>query len=73
MKLAMIRLHAALKEEGLSAKILLTVHDELVLEAPHEEAERVAQLTREVMEGAAELSVPLKVEVGVGASWAEIH
>jgi len=73
MKLAMIRLYDALKREGLEAKLLLTVHDELVLEAPEAEATRVAQLTKETMEGAAQLSVPLLVEVGVGATWAVIH
>jgi DNA polymerase-1 len=73
IKLAMVRLHQRLKAEGLKAQLLLTVHDELVLEAPEDEAERVAELTREAMEGAMSLSVPLRVDLGVGESWAEIH
>ena len=53
--------------------MLLQVHDELVFEVPEAEATATAALVREVMEGAAQLSVPLAVEVGHGRSWAEAH
>ena len=53
--------------------MLLQVHDELVLEVPEEEAAAAEALVREAMEGAAELRVPLEVEVGKAKSWAEAH
>lgn len=71
IKVAMVRLHEAL--HGTKAKLLLQVHDELVVEAPAEEAEKVAEKLRSVMENAATLSVPLKVDVGMGDHWAAIH
>lgn len=71
IKLAMIRLHEALRESG--AALLLQVHDELVIEAPAAEADAVAGKAREIMENAMRLDVPLKVDVGVGDNWAEIH
>lgn len=67
IKLAMIELDKAL--EGTGARLLLQVHDELLIEAPEEKAEEIAALTKKVMEGAAKLSVPLAVEVGVGPNW----
>jgi DNA polymerase-1 len=67
IKLAMIRLDRELESTG--ARLLLQVHDELLLEVPEERAEQVSALVREVMEGAATLSVPLSVEVGVGPNW----
>jgi len=74
---AMIRMPAALKAEGLSARMLLQVHDELVFEAPASEAEAVSALARRVMERAAEpavaLSVPLIVEARAAANWDEAH
>ncbi|HEU5217494.1 MAG TPA: DNA polymerase I [Gemmatimonadales bacterium] len=69
IKLAMARLHGALRDRGLAARLLLQVHDELVLEAPAEEVERVVPLVKEHMEGAASLEVPLVVDVGVGDDW----
>jgi len=69
IKLAMVRLHRALRADGFGARLLLQVHDELVLEAPLEEVERVSELVRRYMEGAAQLKVPLLVEVGVGDTW----
>ena len=69
IKIAMARLHRALSTGGLSARLLLQVHDELVLEAPVEEVDAVSALVREHMEGAASLSVPLVVGVGVGENW----
>lgn len=67
IKLAMVQLDRRL--ETLGARLLLQVHDELLIEAPGNRAGEVAQLTREVMEGAAQLSVPLAVEVGAGPNW----
>jgi DNA polymerase-1 len=57
----------------LSGRLLLQVHDELLFEAPEAEAETLASLARTVMEGAANLSVPLTVETGIGHSWADAH
>ncbi len=71
LKKAMISLHAALERRGGRARMILTVHDELVFEAPREEADEVAALVREGMEHAAVLAVPLTVEVGVGENWRE--
>jgi len=73
IKRAMTRLPAALIEAGLSARLLLQVHDELVLEAPDAEAAATAALVKQVMEGAASLSVPLLVEAGIADSWDEAH
>ena len=73
IKRAMVRLPAALAAAGLRARMLLQVHDELLFEAPADEAEALAALLRRVMETAATLSVPLVVETGVGKSWAEAH
>jgi DNA polymerase-1 len=73
IKIAMIRLHRALRQQGLRARMLLQVHDELVLEAPDEEVEAVIPLVRDVMGGAFELKVPLKVDVEVGQNWLEME
>jgi DNA polymerase-1 len=67
MKLAMVKLFPRLEEAG--GRMLLQVHDELVLEAPKERAEAVARLAKEVMEGVYPLAVPLVVEVGIGEDW----
>ncbi len=71
IKLAMIKLDAALREE--SATLLLQVHDELVVEAPAQDVDRVTRQMQEIMENTFTLDVPLKVDVGVGNNWAEIH
>ena len=73
IKRAMVRLPGALREAGLSARMLLQVHDELVFELPETEVEATGVLVKRVMEGVADLSVPLGVEVGHGQSWAEAH
>ena len=73
IKRAMVRLPAALQAAGMRARMLLQVHDELLFEAPDDEAASLADLVRGVMEAAAVLSVPLVVETGVGRSWAEAH
>ena len=71
IKIAMVRVYRRLKAEGLSARLILQVHDELIVEAPEAERDRVAALLREEMSGAAELSVPLVVDVGCGRTWYE--
>ena len=73
IKRAMVRLPAALRNAGLSARMLLQVHDELLFEAPEAEADATAEVARVVMQGAASLSVPLLVETGRGRSWADAH
>ena len=73
IKRAMVKLPRALREAGLRSRMLLQVHDELLFEAPAEEADRLTALAREVMESAATLSVPLVVETGHGHNWAEAH
>ncbi len=69
IKIAMRRLHDALGQGGLQARLLLQVHDELVVEAPEAEVARVVPMIREAMEGAVTLNVPLVVDVGVGPNW----
>ena len=71
IKLAMVRIDRALREAGLKSRLILQVHDELLLECPPEEADRAAELLREAMEGAITLEVPLVAEVHRGENWAE--
>ncbi len=71
IKKAMIDLDAALLAEGTSARLLLQVHDELILECDEGDAERIGKLAKRTMEGAATLSVPLTVDVGSGRTWGE--
>ena len=71
MKNAMIKVAAALKEANLKSRILLQVHDELVLEVPENEKEVVAELVRKAMESAAVLEIPLLAEVKFGKNWAQ--
>ncbi len=73
IKRAMVRLPRALRDAGLKSRLLLQVHDELLFEAPDDEAEELAGIAQRVMEAAAELSVPLVVETGRGTSWADAH
>jgi DNA polymerase-1 len=73
IKRAMTRLPAALAEAGLAARLLLQVHDELILETPEAEAEAAVAVVRRVMESAASLSVPLLAEAGVADSWDAAH
>ena len=73
IKRAMVRLPAALKKAGLKTRMLLQVHDELLFEAPEDEISSVSALAKQVMEGAAQLSVPLVVETGAGKTWADAH
>ena len=69
IKIAMIRVERRLQQEGMRARLILQVHDELIVEAPEEEAERVAKLLREEMEQAVSLSVPLVAEASIGKTW----
>jgi len=73
VKIAMLRVHAAVAAAGHDARLLLQVHDEPVLEVAEREEEAVGATVRREMEGAAALKVPLDVEVGHGRSWAEAH
>jgi DNA polymerase-1 len=73
IKRAMVKLPAALREAGVRGRMLLQVHDELLFESPADEADRLAAVARRVMEEAAELSVPLVVDTGFGASWGDAH
>jgi DNA polymerase-1 len=69
LKRAMIDLHQALPKQGLHARMILTVHDELLFEAPRDEADAAAAIIGSKMEHAVELSVPLTVDVGIGENW----
>lgn len=73
MKIAMIRLHERLQTDGFEARMLLQVHDELVLEAPVGEKEALVPIICEVMENAYQLDVPLKVDVEVGPNWYDLE
>ncbi len=73
IKLAMVNVYNRLSSEELRARLILQVHDELICECPEDEAQRVADILREEMSGAAQLSVPLTVEAKTGRSWAEAH
>jgi DNA polymerase-1 len=73
IKLAMIRLDAAIKRQKWQARMLLQVHDELLLELPHAEREGVSEAACREMEGVAELRIPLKVELKWGPNWAELE
>jgi DNA polymerase-1 len=69
IKVAMVRLDAALQAGGLRSIMLLQVHDELVFECPPEEVEEITRLVKREMEGACRLEVPLLVDIGVGPNW----
>ncbi len=71
MKLAMVKLHARLRHEKMRTRMILTVHDELVCEAPESEVEAAQVVVKAEMEGAYALKVPLRVDVGVGKNWKE--
>lgn len=71
IKLAMIRVRNRMQQEGLNARLVLQVHDELIVECPTEEAETVMQLVTEEMTSAAQLKVPLVADAHMGSSWYE--
>ncbi|MDD6160484.1 MAG: DNA polymerase I [Oscillospiraceae bacterium] len=73
IKLAMIRVDRRLREEKLEARLVLQVHDELIVECLQSEGERVRELLKEEMEGVAALSVPLVADARIGMTWAECH
>ncbi len=73
IKIAMVRVYDRLKEEKLSAKLILQVHDELIVECEEKHAQRALEILREEMTGAATLSVPLEVATGTGYNWESCH
>ncbi len=73
IKIAMIRVRQRLKEENLRSKLILQVHDELLIEAHKEEVERVKAILMEEMHGVADLRVPLDIDMNTGANWYEAH
>ena len=73
IKIAMIRVYDRLKQSGLDAKLILQVHDELIVEAREDCAEEVAALLREEMENAVKLAVPMTVDVNIGKTWYDTH
>jgi DNA polymerase-1 len=73
IKLAMIRVQNRIEELGLSTKMIMQVHDELVFEVPEEELEKAAPMIRDRMESVMDLCVPLKVSIDSGKNWGEVH
>jgi DNA polymerase-1 len=73
IKMAMINIHRAIRQIGLSSRPLLQIHDELLFEVTRDEAGTMEELVREEMEKVIELRVPLTVSIGIGHSWAEAH
>ena len=73
IKKAMIDLHRELRRRQMGSRLILQIHDELLLEVPEAEAERARALVKEIMEGALELDVPLVADARLGSSWAEVH
>ncbi len=73
IKKAMVKLDARLKKEGFKTKLILQIHDELVLEAPESEAERVAKIVKYEMENAVMLDIPFTADIGIGDNWREVH
>jgi DNA polymerase-1 len=73
IKIAMINIREKLREEHLTARMILQVHDELLFEAPESELNLVRDMIKREMEGAVKLLVPLRVDIGAGRNWAEAH
>ena len=73
MKIAMVGVYRAFKEQGIRSKLILQVHDEIVVDLVPTEREAVERIVREQMEGAAKLSIPLVVDIGIGKNWLEAH
>ena len=69
IKIAMIKVNERIKKEGLRARLILQVHDELIVESPQDESMRVALILQEEMENAVALDVPLTAEAAVGKTW----
>ena len=73
IKLAMVRVWKRLRDEKMASRLILTVHDELIVEAPEAEAEQAARILREEMEGCVQYAVPLSTDVHAGKNWLEAH
>ena len=73
IKIAMVRVYRRLKKEGLASRLILQVHDELIVECPEAEAQRVRDLVKEEMEAAVSLAVPMEVDAKTGKDWGEAH
>ncbi|MEG0853373.1 MAG: DNA polymerase I [Angelakisella sp.] len=73
IKIAMVQVYKRLKDEKLTARLILQVHDELIVETPEQEAPRVREIVKEAMENAVSLAVPMLVEINVGKNWGEAH
>jgi DNA polymerase-1 len=73
IKIAMVRVHRALREAGLKTKLVLQIHDELLLDMPKGEEEAVRAIVRDAMVNALDFGVPLEVEIGVGKTWLDAH
>jgi DNA polymerase-1 len=73
IKMAMVNIHRKIKEQGLLSRLIMQIHDELVFEVPHDETDVMERLIKTEMEQVVKLSVPLKVSLGKGHSWAEAH
>ena len=73
IKIAMINVDKKLRESGLGARLLLQVHDELLVESSRENAAAVLEILKSEMENAVRLNVPLKVEAEIGDSWFDCH
>ena len=73
IKIAMIRVHQRLKDEKLSSKLILQVHDELLIEAPKEEEERVREILHQEMMGVTDFQVAMDIDIQSGSDWYEAH
>jgi DNA polymerase-1 len=73
IKIAMINIHKEINKLGLRTRMILQIHDELLLETPQDELDVALTMTQELMEGACTLSVPLKVDIGSGKNWGVAH
>ena len=73
MKIAMINAHKSLKESKLKAQLTLQVHDELIVDTPKEETDKVVELLTKSMQEAADLDVPLEIDIGIGNNWDQAH
>jgi DNA polymerase-1 len=73
IKLAMINIFQLIKEQRLGARMILQVHDELIFEVPDAEIDMMKRLVKREMEGVMKLTVPIKVDMGVGKNWDQAH
>ncbi len=73
MRFAMVKVFEKLKKENYQTRMLLQIHDEIILESPKNETEKVLKFLKEIMENIVELSVPLKIDSNVGRNWHEAH